>query len=185
MSMARPEQASARSRSSIPPPKGEATDTVVASTSQTGKGPGDGYPYPSSEAVTKVMRGNRGSDTSLEVRVRSVLHRRGLRFRKQLMICVGDLRVRADVAFPRQRLAVFLDGCFWHRCPEHGNAPRANSTYWSMKLDRNVERDLRVLAVLRGNGWTVLRIWEHVPPGLAAEQIQLALNECKVRSDGR
>jgi DNA mismatch endonuclease (patch repair protein) len=142
-----------------------------------------GYPLPSSEAVTRVMRGNRRSDTRLEIRVRSELHRRGLRFRKQLLIIAGDVRVRADVAFPRQRLAVFLDGCFWHRCPEHGNSPRANSDYWSTKLDRNVERDQRVLVALDAAGWSVLRIWEHVPASFAADQVQTVLAECKAAAD--
>ena len=144
-----------------------------------------GHPVPSSEAVSRVMRGNRRSDTKLEVRVRSELHRRGLRFRKQLLIAAGDVRVRADVAFPRQGLAVFLDGCFWHRCPEHGNAPRANSGYWSTKLDHNVERDRKVIAALDATGWTVLRIWEHVPASVAADQVQTTLAECKAAANGR
>ena len=144
-----------------------------------------GCPVPSSEAVSRVMRGNRRSDTKLELRVRSELHRRGLRFRKQLLITAGDVRVRADVAFPRQRLAVFLDGCFWHRCPEHGSSPRSNSDYWSTKLDRNVERDRRVLVALDAAGWSVLRIWEHVPTSFAADQVQTALAECKAEAHAR
>lgn len=141
------------------------------------------YPVPSSEAVSRVMRGNRRSDTRLEVRVRSQLHRRGLRFRKQLLITAGEVRVRVDVAFPRQRLAVFLDGCFWHRCPEHGNSPKSNSDYWSTKLDRSVERDQRVLVALDAAGWRVLRIWEHVPTSFAADQVQTTLAECKAAAD--
>ena len=144
-----------------------------------------GYPEPSSEVASRVMRGNRRSDTKLEVRVRSELHRRGLRFRKQLLIAAGDVRVRADVAFPRQRLAVFLDGCFWHRCPEHGNSPSANSGYWSTKLDHNVERDRKVIAALDATGWSVLRIWEHVPADLAADQVQTTLDECKAAANAR
>ena len=144
-----------------------------------------GYPLPSSEAVSRVMRGNRRSDTKLEVRVRSELYRRGLRFRKQLLITAGDVRVRADVAFPRQGLAVFLDGCFWHRCPEHGNSPRANSGYWLTKLDHNVERDRKVIAALGATGWTVLRIWEHVPANVAADQVQSTLAECKAAANAR
>lgn len=144
-----------------------------------------GYPVPSSEAVSRVMRGNRRFDTRLEVRVRSELHRRGLRFRKQLLITTGDVRVRADVAFPRQRLAVFLDGCFWHRCPEHGNSPRANSSYWATKLDRNVQRDHKVLTALDAAGWTVLRIWEHVPASLAADEVQTVLAERRAAADAR
>jgi DNA mismatch endonuclease (patch repair protein) len=129
------------------------------------------------------MRGNRWSDTKLEVRVRSELHRRGLRFRNQLLIAARDVRVRADIAFPRQRLAVFLDGRFWHQCPEHGNSPRANSDYWSAKLDRTVERDQRVLVAVVAGGWHVLRIWEHVPASRAADEVATALAGCKAVAD--
>ena len=168
-------------RPGIPGRQDDATEFV--SLQDAGAHARIGYPYPSSEAVTRVMRGNRRSDTRLEVRVRSELHRRGLRFRKQLRVTAADVRVRADVAFPRQRLAVFLDGCFWHRCPEHGNSPRANSDYWVTKLDRNVERDQRVLEALDAAGWSVLRIWEHVPASMAADQVQVALAECKAAAD--
>lgn len=132
------------------------------------------YPVPSSAAVTAVMRGNRKRDTRPEVAIRSALHRRGLRFRKDVLLRVGDLRVRADVVFPRRRLALFVDGCFWHRCPEHGTSPRANAAYWGPKLDRNVERDRMQTAALRADGWTVVRAWEHEDPdevALAVEQL--------------
>lgn len=169
---------------STPRSQGISTARVIAAESTHGGNPNPtGYPMPSSQAVTAVMRGNRRSDTSPEVRVRSELHRRGMRFRKQLLIAAGGIRVRADVAFPRPRLAIFLDGCFWHRCPEHGNSPKSNAAYWSAKLDRNVERDLRVLAALSSEGWRVLRIWEHVPADLAADQVQAALTECKAAAD--
>lgn len=107
------------------------------------------------------MRGNRKTGSKPEVRLRSALHRRGLRFRKNLLIRVGELSVRPDIVFPRAKVAVFVDGCFWHRCAEHGVSPRANSAYWSLKLDGNVERDQRVDGVLDGAGWCVVRIWEH------------------------
>jgi DNA mismatch endonuclease (patch repair protein) len=135
------------------------------------------YPVPSSEAASRVMRGNRGSDTKPEIRVRSELHRRGLRFRKQLRIDTAALKVRPDIVFSRQRLAVFMDGCFWHRCPEHGSDPRSNTGYWSLKLQRNVERDQRVATALTDEGWTVLRIWEHVSTQDAANQVQRALHD--------
>lgn len=164
-------------------PQDGSIERVVSQDAETR--PRIGYPVPSSEAVSRVMRSNRRSDTKLEVCVRSELHRRGLRFRKQLLITAGDVRVRADVAFPRQGLAVFLDGCFWHRCPKHGNSPRANSNYWSTKLDHNVERDRKVIAALDATGWTVLRIWEHVPANVAADQVQTTLAECKAAANGR
>jgi DNA mismatch endonuclease (patch repair protein) len=110
------------------------------------------------------MRGNRRADTRPEQVVRSALHRRGLRFRKDYAIRVSDRRIRADIVFVRSRIAVFVDGCFWHGCPEHGNAPRVNTHYWGPKLARNIERDGEVTAALRDSGWTVLRFWEHERP---------------------
>jgi DNA mismatch endonuclease (patch repair protein) len=132
-----------------------------------------GVPYPvsSSAAVSAAMRGNKRSETKPERAIRSLLHGRGYRFRKDFLIDVERLRVRADVAFTRQRIAVFVDGCFWHRCPEHGNRPRANAEYWSKKLDGNVARDRRVNDALRTMGWTVIRIWEHEAPEDAANAV--------------
>ena len=142
------------------------------------------YPAPSSTAVTRVMRGNRKADTKPEVRMRSELHRRGLRFRKQHLIVAGPIKVHADVAFPRQHLAVFLDGCFWHCCPQHGNSPSVNSTYWTSKLEGNVDRDRRVVAALAQAGWQVLRIWEHVRAEEAANRVEVALGR-REASNGR
>jgi DNA mismatch endonuclease (patch repair protein) len=126
------------------------------------------------------MRGNRRIDTKPELRVRSLLHKRGLRFRKDLAIRLPGLRVCPDIVFTRRKVAIFIDGCFWHRCPQHGNRPRANTEYWSRKLAHNVDRDKRVTVALRAEGWTVIRIWEHVPPEEAA-----ALIEAGVRSAQR
>jgi DNA mismatch endonuclease (patch repair protein) len=74
--------------------------------------------------------------------------------------------------FSRVRLAVFVDGCFWHRCPEHGSDPRANGAWWRKKLDDNVARDRRNDAALRAAGWTVLRAWEHEPVVEVANRIE-------------
>jgi DNA mismatch endonuclease (patch repair protein) len=123
------------------------------------------------------MKGNRRANTRPELAVRSELHRRGLRFRKDVVLRTTDVRTTADVVFPRQRLAVFIDGCFWHQCPEHSHVPRANPGYWERKLARTVERDARVTARLREDGWTVLRIWEHVAAEQAADWIVEALEE--------
>jgi len=121
------------------------------------------------------MRSNRKTNTTPELRVRSELHRRGLRFRKHLQTDVGGRRVVADIVFPRHRLAVFVDGCFWHMCPEHGTVPRSNSWYWTPKLRRNAERDGEVDELLRGAGWRVLRVWEHMGAPGAADEIEDAL----------
>lgn len=115
------------------------------------------------------MRGNRKRDTRPEIELRSALHRAGLRFRKDFAVRPDEGRViRVDVAFPRAHVAVFVDGCFWHRCPEHGNEPRSNSTYWGPKLARNVERDRGVDARLAAAGWRVVRVWEHSVGDLGA-----------------
>jgi DNA mismatch endonuclease (patch repair protein) len=129
------------------------------------------YPQPTSAAVTAVMQGNRKRDTQPEVRIRSLLHAQGYRFRKDLPVELAGGRVRPDIVFTRRRLAVFIDGCFWHRCPIHGTSPRANGWYWGPKLDRNVQRDQEVDQRLRDAGWIVLRIWEHEMPEAAVIRI--------------
>lgn len=122
------------------------------------------YPYPTSPAVTSKMRGNRSTDTGPEVRLRSALHRLGYRFRKSWVIDAAGRRVRPDIVFRAGRLAVFVDGCYWHGCPRHGHTPRANVDYWGPKLERNGQRDRAVDDSLRQAGWRVLRLWEHVEP---------------------
>ena len=72
-------------------------------------------------------------------------------------------------------MAVFVDGCFWHRCPEHGTRPRTNADWWQAKLDRNVQRDRRVESALADAGWTVVRVWEHEPPTVAADRLAALL----------
>lgn len=130
-----------------------------------------GYPHPSTPAASRVMRGNRKEDTRPEVRLRSKLHRRGLRFRKHYAIEASGVRVKPDIVFNGSRIAVFVDGCFWHGCADHGTQPKANSTYWSSKLTRNRERDQRVNESLRTAGWQVLRIWEHMSLDEAAARV--------------
>lgn len=120
------------------------------------------------------MQGNRGANTRPEVALRSALHRLGLRFFKNRRP-VRSIRHRADIVFPARQVAVFVDGCFWHGCPEHGNTPRTNGEYWRAKLDRNRERDERVDALLAAAGWRVIRIWEHEHPEAAAERVRAAV----------
>jgi len=119
------------------------------------------YPKPTSAVASRIMRANRKVGTRPEVLLRSLLHRRGLRYRKLAVIHAGALTVRPDVTFPARRVAAFLDGCFWHCCPEHGSSPASNTDYWLPKLRRNVERDRLVDDALAAEGWTVVRIWEH------------------------
>src|SRR6266571_3104573 len=99
------------------------------------------YPYATSPAVSAVMRANRKTGSKPEVEVRRALHRLGYRFRKNLLIHLAGVAPRPDIVFTRRRLAVFIDGCFWHACPEHGTVPRVNTDYWLPKLRRNVTRD--------------------------------------------
>lgn len=135
------------------------------------------YPEPTSAAATTIGKGNRRVDTRPERRLRSALHARGLRFRKDLYVREGDVRVHIDIAFTRRRIAVFLDGCFWHGCPDHGTAPRSNSGYWGPKLAANQARDRRVDAALGEAGWLVLRAWEHEPVEEAADRVERAWRE--------
>lgn len=133
------------------------------------------YPHPTSPEVSERMRRNPRRDTKPEVALRSELHQRGLRFRKDLPLRVPGRVVRPDVAFTRARLAVFVDGCFWHVCPIHGNQPRANTDYWRPKLIRNVQRDRAVDSALQVAGWRVLRAWEHEPVASVADRVERAL----------
>jgi DNA mismatch endonuclease, patch repair protein len=120
------------------------------------------------------MRRTRQHGTSAERAVRSELHRRGLRFRIQRPL-EFDRRRKADIVFPTERLAIFIDGCFWHSCPDHATRPKANAGFWADKLARNTSRDRDTDRRLKEEGWTVLRIWEHVPAESAAEMIEARL----------
>jgi DNA mismatch endonuclease (patch repair protein) len=126
--------------------------------------------WASSDSARSVMRANKRRDTRPELLVRRLQHARGLRYRVGHRVVLQS-RSRADIAFTRQRIAVFIDGCFWHSCPEHLHLPKANAEYWIPKLARNVERDAEVTELLRDLGWTVLRFWEHEPAAAAAREI--------------
>jgi DNA mismatch endonuclease, patch repair protein len=120
-----------------------------------------------SEQMSKLGR----RDTGPELALRSELHRRGLRFRVD-RAPVPEVRSRADLVFGPAKVAVYVDGCFWHSCPEHGTMPKANVEYWRPKLARNRERDTATTELLRERGWDVVRIWEHEDPVEAADQIE-------------
>jgi DNA mismatch endonuclease (patch repair protein) len=123
------------------------------------------------------MQANRGRDTGPELAVRRALHARGLRYRVNLSIPLSGSTVRPDIIFTRNRVAVFIDGCFWHGCQAHGTRPARNAAYWSAKISRNQERDAQQSASLEKAGWTVLRFWEHVPPDEAVTVIARAVAE--------
>ncbi|VXB45656.1 Very-short-patch mismatch repair endonuclease (G-T specific) [Nocardioides sp. AX2bis] len=122
------------------------------------------------------MASIRRTDTKPELALRSALHVRGRRFRKDFRIVLDTVKPRPDIVFTRARVAVFVDGCFWHCCPLHGNAPEQNSTYWQLKLARNVQRDREYDDALANAGWTVVRVWEHVGVEDAVDAVETALD---------
>lgn len=126
--------------------------------------------WAASEAVRRSMVGNRSRDTKPELHVRSAVHRRGLRYRVAAQP-LPELRRTADLVFRPARVAVFIDGCFWHGCPEHYAEPRTNTDYWTAKVTRNRRRDVDTTRRLREAGWTVLRYWEHEPADDIAQEI--------------
>jgi DNA mismatch endonuclease (patch repair protein) len=115
-------------------------------------------------------------DTQPERAIRSLLHAAGKRYRVDVRVELDGARPRPDIVFTRARVAVFVDGCFWHCCPEHGRHPRTNGGYWGPKLERNVARDRAADAALSAAGWTVIRIWEHEAAEKAAEHILKVLD---------
>jgi DNA mismatch endonuclease, patch repair protein len=133
-------------------------------------------PEPSSPEALRRMQRQRRTDTKPELALRRELYRRGLRYRIDVQVLPG-LRRRADVAFPRRRVAVFVDGCFWHACPEHGTSPKANAVWWRAKLDANVQRDRDTDRRLEEAGWTPVRIWEHEDPVRAADLVEQRLGQ--------
>ena len=134
-----------------------------------------GYPTPSSEAVSNVMRGNRKTGSRPEANLRRELHARGLRYRKNPSLGTSVGLVRPDLAFAGPKVAVFVDGCFWHSCPVHGNTPGTNRDYWEPKLRRNCERDRQVTEALMADGWVVVRVWEHESLATAASAVETAV----------
>lgn len=133
-------------------------------------GPRNVRPDPPTDDVRRRMQSVRQKDTQAERSLRSALHRRGLRYRVDIPPLANQSR-RADVVFPREKVAVFVDGCFWHACPIHGSIPKRNSQWWSAKLSGNKARDADTDAQLRAAGWLVLRFWEHDDPDRAAEVV--------------
>ena len=120
--------------------------------------------------VRASMRGNRGRDTRPELELRALLHARGLRYRVSARP-EADLRRTADVVFSRARVAVFVDGCFWHGCPQHHRPATQNSEFWNSKIAGNIKRDRETDQFLAERGWKVLRFWEHDDPVSIADLV--------------
>lgn len=116
------------------------------------------------------MRGNKGRDTKPELALRSAVHALGMRYRVGIRP-VPQVRRTADIVFTRAKVAVFLDGCFWHGCPEHHRPSKRNTEFWDTKIKGNVARDVDTDTRLREAGWRVIRIWEHEDPSAAARKV--------------
>lgn len=129
------------------------------------------------------MRRTRGRDTAPELALRRELHRRGLRFYVHRTLIPERRARRTDIVFPRARVAVFVDGCFWHGCPEHASWPRANATWWRSKIEANRVRDRDTDERLRQAGWSVVRIWEHERVAAAADRVEAAVRTVAPRDE--
>lgn len=140
------------------------------------------HPGTSSPAVSARMSNARRRDTAPEVALRRELHARGLRYRVAYPV-PGQRRRTIDIAFTRAKVAVMVDGCFWHGCPDHGTRPRANSAWWREKLAANAARDADTNRVLQELGWRVVRIWEHERPAAAADAVVKAVRPAKLPRD--
>jgi DNA mismatch endonuclease, patch repair protein len=131
-------------------------------------------PNPVSLATSRRMSRTAQRDNSGERALRSELHRRGLRFRLHRSMLANSRRT-VDIAFSFSKVAVFVDGCFWHGCPEHGTWPKNNRAFWRAKIEQNVARDRDTDRRLNAAGWTVVRIWTHEPVRGAANRIETTI----------
>ncbi|MYT55795.1 DNA mismatch endonuclease Vsr [Streptomyces sp. SID7834] len=136
---------------------------------------------PPSPDVSARMRRQARRDTAPEVAVRRILHASGYRYRVNERVPHLPRRT-IDIAFTKAKVAVFLDGCFWHGCPAHATQPKSNAEWWRHKLDRNMARDAETTAHLETDGWTVLRFWEHEPPADVAERVAAAVDQARSRN---
>jgi len=127
-------------------------------------------PKPSSEAALKRMKAAKPRDTAPEKALRSALHKKGLRFRIDAKP-IKELNRKADIVFRPAKVAVFVDGCFWHGCPIHGTKAKANAEFWDQKIKKNQERDKDTVNQLEAAGWRVIRVWEHEDPEERAQEI--------------
>ena len=125
---------------------------------------------PSSPEASKRLARVRQKGTSAELHLRRALHAQGLRYRLHLAVLAKPRRT-ADIVFTKQRLAVFVDGCFWHGCPKHSSWPKSNADFWRNKIKTNKARDADTNERLKAAGWRVIRVWEHEDPTIAATLI--------------
>jgi len=137
-----------------------------------------GNPIPSSEAALKRMQAAKPRDTAPEKALRSALYKKGLRFRVDVKP-VKELNRRADIVFRSAKVAVFVDGCFWHGCPIHGTQAKANATFWRNKITQNQKRDANTTKRLREADWKVIRVWEHENVEKASQKLNNTIRKRK------
>lgn len=126
------------------------------------------------------MQSNKGRDTTPELLVRRLVHAAGLRYRVSARP-EKDLRRTADLLFRPVKVAVFIDGCFWHGCPAHYTRPKANNAYWAEKVQRNRDRDAETTRILTERGWLALRFWEHEDPADVAARVISSVEARRLR----
>ncbi|WP_024286695.1 very short patch repair endonuclease [Cellulomonas sp. KRMCY2] len=132
------------------------------------------HPGSSGEAVSRRMSALRRRDNEGELAVRRLLYAAGYRYRVAYPV-PGHARRTIDIALTRRKVAVFIDGCFWHGCPRHGTRPRSNAEWWSVKLAANQARDQDTTSQLLDAGWSVVRAWEHEDPAVVVRRVLEAL----------
>ncbi|WP_302621172.1 very short patch repair endonuclease [Tsukamurella pulmonis] len=135
--------------------------------------------WASSDGVRRSMESNRRRDTGPELALRRAAHGLGLRYFVDRAPLRTLARRRADLVFPRLKVAVYLDGCFWHGCPEHHSVSKTNAEFWATKVAKNRARDEDTNRRLEEAGWTVIRVWEHEDPAVAAEEIKAVVEKAK------
>ncbi|SCG69885.1 very short patch repair endonuclease [Micromonospora inositola] len=140
--------------------------------------------WASSIGVRKSMQANTGRDTKPELALRRAVHALGLRYYVNRRP-IKAVRRTADLLFPKLKLAVFLDGCFWHGCPEHHTVAKTNAPFWAEKVATNRRRDADTNERLAAQGWTVIRIWEHEPVAEAAARIAETITAMRGTSSHR
>jgi DNA mismatch endonuclease (patch repair protein) len=137
-----------------------------------------GYPFPSSPEAQRRLLACGQRDTAPELALRAALFRMGLRYRIDRRP-IPSLRRKADLVFTRLKIAVFVDGCFWHGCPQHATWPKANAAFWRQKILGNRKRDRDTDRRLARAGWLCVRVWEHEDPGEAAERVARTVRDRK------
>lgn len=142
----------------------------------------DKNPHPSSLAALARMRAAKPRNTAPELAIRLLLHRKGLRYRIDTKP-ISELNRRADIVFRFAKVAIFIDGCFWHGCPIHGTQAKANAEFWRAKIERNQQRDADTTAQLERAGWKVVRVWEHENPDEASEKIANIVRERSIKRE--